>query len=63
MESPEIPGRFNPQFKAVLGTNHKPVIRGEDHAIWRRIRLVPFTVTIPDEQQDKDLQDKLQAEL
>jgi putative DNA primase/helicase len=53
---------FVPQFKIVLSTNHLPVIRGSDHAIWRRIRLVPFAVTIPTEKQDKALLEKLQAE-
>ena len=41
----------------------KPVIRGTDHAIWRRIRLIPFDVTIPDAQQDKRLPEKLREEL
>jgi len=54
---------FKPTFKLFLATNHKPVIKGTDHAIWRRIRLVPFTVTIPDEEQDKALNDKLREEL
>jgi putative DNA primase/helicase len=54
---------FRPEFKVFLATNHKPVITGTDHAIWRRIQLVPFTVTIPPEEQDKDLALRLQAEL
>lgn len=54
---------FIPQFKLWIATNHKPVIKGTDNAIWRRIRLVPFTVTIPEDKQDKDLATKLQAEL
>ena len=54
---------FRPQFKIILGTNHKPEIKGQDHAIWRRIRLVPFTVIIPDSEQDKALAEKLMAEL
>jgi len=54
---------FKPEFKLFLATNHKPVIRGTDKAIWRRIRLIPFTVTIPDAEQDKALPDKLKAEL
>jgi putative DNA primase/helicase len=54
---------FTPQFKLFLATNHKPVIRGTEHAIWRRIRLIPFEVTIPPEQQDRALSTKLQAEL
>lgn len=54
---------FTPRFKIFLATNHKPFIRGGERAIWRRIRLIPFTVTIADEQQDKDLPTKLEAEL
>jgi putative DNA primase/helicase len=54
---------FRPQFKIFLAANHKPLIRGTDNAIWRRVRLVPFTVTIPSDQQDKHLLEKLRAEL
>jgi putative DNA primase/helicase len=54
---------FNAQFKLFLATNHKPRIRGTDKGIWRRIRLVPFDVTIPDEERDKDLKEKLRGEL
>lgn len=53
---------FRPTHKILLATNHRPEVRGTDHAIWRRIKLVPFTVTFPDEKQDKDLLDKLQRE-
>jgi putative DNA primase/helicase len=54
---------FKPEFKIFLAANHKPVIRGTDHAIWRRVHLIPFDVQIPEEQQDKELPAKLQAEL
>lgn len=54
---------FEATHTLFLATNHKPVIRGTDHAIWRRLRLVPFTVTIPEENQDKRLPAKLRAEL
>jgi putative DNA primase/helicase len=54
---------FSPSFKAWIGTNHKPVIRGTDEAIWRRIRLLPFTVTIPEAERDGELAAKLLAEL
>jgi len=54
---------FIPQFKLFLAANHKPVIRGTDNAIWRRIRLIPFTVTIPEGKRDKDLPERLKAEL
>lgn len=54
--------KVRPGFKVFLSTNHRPVIRGTDHAIWRRIRLIPFDVVIPDEEQDRTLGDKLRAE-
>jgi putative DNA primase/helicase len=53
---------ITPTFKLWVGTNHKPIVRGTDHAIWRRLRLVPFEVTIPDAEQDHQLLEKLQAE-
>ena len=54
---------FGSQFKLFLAVNHKPTVRGTDHAIWRRIRLVPFTVIIPREKQDRKLLAKLRKEL
>ena len=54
---------FGPTHKIWLAANHKPVVRGTDHGIWRRIKLIPFTVTIPDDEQDAKLPDKLMAEL
>ena len=53
---------FMPHFKLWIGTNHKPVIRGTDHAIWRRIKLIPFNVTIPEPERDKELPNKLRKE-
>ena len=53
---------FVPQFKLWMATNHKPKIVGADDGIWRRIRLIPFTVQIPKDRQDKDLAKKLKAE-
>lgn len=54
---------FQPTHKFLIATNHKPVIRGTDHAIWRRIRLLPFTVTIPKEIRDPNLPALLRTEL
>jgi putative DNA primase/helicase len=54
---------FNPQFKIWMATNHKPLIRGTDDGIWRRIILIPFKVQIPLERVDKDLKNKLKREL
>jgi putative DNA primase/helicase len=54
---------FTPSFKIWLAANHKPVVKGQDLGIWRRIHLVPFEQTIPVEEVDKDLPAKLEAEL
>lgn len=53
---------FRPCFKLMISTNHYPRIRGTDAGIWRRIRLVPWTVRITDEEKDKRLEEKLIAE-
>jgi putative DNA primase/helicase len=53
---------FLPQFKIWIGTNHRPVIRGTDEGIWRRIRLIPFEVYIPDGKVDEKLVSKLKSE-
>ena len=53
---------FQATHKLFIAMNHRPTIKGGDHAIWRRIKLVPFTVTIPDTEQDKGLGDKLRGE-
>jgi putative DNA primase/helicase len=54
---------FRPTHKLIIRGNHKPTIIGMDEGIWRRLRLVPFTVPIPPEDQDKRLLEKLRAEL
>jgi putative DNA primase/helicase len=53
---------FTPTHKLFLAANHKPTVRGTDHAIWRRIRLVPFTVTIAEDKKDPQLLEKLLVE-
>lgn len=53
---------YTPEFKIWIATNHKPVIRGTDYGIWRRIKLIPFEVTIPKERVDKNLKYKLRKE-
>jgi putative DNA primase/helicase len=54
---------YTPQFKLIIAGNHKPGLRSVDEAIRRRFNLIPFTVTIPPEQRDETLGDKLQTEL
>jgi putative DNA primase/helicase len=53
---------FVPTFKIFMATNHKPVIKGTDYGIWRRIKLIPFTTRIPEEKQDRQLEGKLKEE-
>ena len=54
---------YVPAFKLWVAGNHRPQIRNQDHGIWRRILEVPFTVTIPEAERDKHLEEKLAAEL
>ena len=54
---------YTPEFKIWVATNHKPVIRGTDVGIWRRIKLIPFEVNIPPEKVDKNLKYKLRKEM
>ena len=54
---------FRPEFKLWMATNHKPIIRGTDSGIWRRVRMIPFTVHIPPNKVDRDLKNKLLGEL
>jgi putative DNA primase/helicase len=54
---------YTPEFKIWVATNHKPVIRGMDLGIWRRIKLIPFEVNIPPEKVDKTLKYKLRKEM
>lgn len=54
---------FVPKFKLWMATNHRPIIRGTDKGIWRRLVIVPFKYTVPDSQVDKHLEQKLEREL
>lgn len=54
---------FDPRFTAAMITNHLPIIRGDDHGIWRRINVIPFNRTFSPQQQDKNLTTKLLREL
>ena len=54
---------YSPEFKIWMAMNHKPKIRGTDNGIWRRIKLLLFEVSIPQEKVDKELAGKLKKEL
>ena len=53
---------YAPQFKVLILGNHRPSLHGVDEATRRRMHLIPFDVTIPVEERDKALPDKLRAE-
>jgi putative DNA primase/helicase len=53
---------FQPTHKLWLAFNHKPVIRDDSDAMWRRIRLIPFLHTFDSAHADKGLLEKLKAE-
>lgn len=53
---------FRPECTLWLATNHKPLTKDTGNALWNRIKLIPFTVTIPKERQDRELREKLTQE-
>lgn len=53
---------YMPQFTLFIAGNHQPSFRGIDEAIRARVVLVPFTQTIPKEERDPELPNKLKAE-
>lgn len=53
---------WTPTHKLMVVGNHRPVISGGDHGIWRRVKLIPFEETITDSECDPHLADKLRDE-
>jgi putative DNA primase/helicase len=49
---------FFPSHKTFLTTNHKPIVRGTDEGIWRRVQLIPFIVTIDKNSVEKDYRER-----
>lgn len=52
---------YRPGYKIWYATNHRPPVSA-DPSIWRRIWLVPFTVTIPPDERDEAIAEKMLAE-
>ena len=57
------PFRFEPTAKMLFSANQLPETEVDDEAFYRRILLTPFPETVPVEQRDKHLDEKLQSEL
>lgn len=53
---------FDPTHKLMMCTNHKPAVKETKHAIWRRLKLIPFTVKLEGEKEDKRMPEKLRSE-
>ena len=53
---------FHPTHKVFLAVNHEPQVRGTDNGIWRRLKKIPFTVSMPDGKADKAMPRKLLKE-
>jgi len=53
---------FQPAFTPWVRTNHKPIVKGDDDGIWRRIVIVPFRRKFERREQDPLLEAKLMAE-
>lgn len=53
---------FDPTHHLVVATNHMPQVRGRKLAIWRRLLIVRFSVTISDVERDIGLVERILAE-
>lgn len=58
----EDPWSFNPTHTMVMFSNHQPTVVGTDQGMWRRLRLIPWDVTIPVDERDEHLAAKLAEE-
>lgn len=53
---------YTPEFKLFMVGNQKPKLQTVDAAMERRLHLLPFTYSVPKEQLDRQLEQKLQSE-
>ena len=54
------PVTFNPSHTSLMVTNFLPKVAGDDPAAWRRIRVIPFDVVIPETERDSRLGERLE---
>jgi len=54
--------KFRPTCTLWLYGNKKPVIRDTSLAVWRRVKLVPFTRTVKDAERDRKLEEKMERD-
>lgn len=56
---------FEPSWVVCMPTNHKPIVKGSDHGIWRRLLMLPFLRnfdTDPTVVKDDKREEKLEQE-
>lgn len=53
---------FDPSATVWIRGNHKPIVTDDSDGLWRRLVLIPFTQTIPEDERDPYLTDKLMNE-
>ena len=53
---------FTPRFKLWLAANHRPRVRADDEAMWRRIVQIPFTNTVPEAERDPTLKHRFKTD-
>lgn len=53
------PITWTPSHQIIYVTNHLPKVKGDDPAVWRRVKVVPFNVVIPEERRDGRLPEQL----
>lgn len=53
---------FDPRFTVWVRTNHRPIVKGDDDGIWRRLVVLPFGQKFEGTKRDPDLEAKLWAE-
>lgn len=56
----QAPVTWTPSHQIVYVTNHLPKVKGNDPAVWRRIRVVPFDVVVSEAQRDQTLPERLE---
>lgn len=54
---------FLPSFKLVVVGNHRPQLTSVGPAMRRRLQMVPFAVTIPEDRRDRTMAERLEREL
>jgi putative DNA primase/helicase len=59
------PFQFEPTHKLWMFGNHKPIISGDDHGIWRRVHLIPFEYKFSKESRrnTEEVMNEFKAEL